>query len=731
MTLKKSRNPLRSGARLLLATLGLSVLAAARPARTAPTAVSSRAASESAENRRSAALLNDVKKKSYEIKVAAGQIWTDTKIDLQVGERILITSSGTIQYPLSKANGPEGSARGWKDLLRFPPVKDAGRGALIGRIGGGDASEPFLVGARKELVAPVAGRLYLGVNEQANDTADGNFVAKIQILDPGPASAKTASPGAPAAKGSAQGVAESAANVAPKTPAPPDTPVPSLTREILNQIPRRIGDKNGKPGDMVNFLVLGSEDQLRRTFQAAGWVLVDRTKTDAVLHGILATISKQAYTEMPMSELYLFGRPQDFGFAHAEPLAVVATRHHLRVWQAPFQVAGQTLWVGAATHDIGFEKDQRNGSVTHKIDPNIDLEREYVGQTLGGSGIVAQLTHALPENPLTEAHTATGGTFHSDGRVLVMVLANPGNDRSAAFANLFCSVLEQEHPDSGEWGDCTNYIATPASEKVSLAALPTKYRVLIVPGIMHSCTSSTPAYKDSQEYLQQKYGMTVEYFGGPDDSSEAIAPALAKYLKDHSQGDSRKYILVGYSKGAVDVQEALVRDSDAASAVAAVITVSGAMGGSPIAEALPAQAERWIKMFHYGSCQGDLNAAFKSLRKDVRQAFLSAYPNPVAPTYSLSAVSEKTNTSKALLESWQLLSVYGPDEDGQILKLDAIASGAANLGSVRADHFAVALPLDAAGGGELAAALDHNRYPRTALLESLLRFVIQDLDQRK
>jgi len=431
-----------------------------------------------------------------------------------------------------------------------------------------------------------------------------------------------------------------------------------------------------------------------------------------------------------MSELYLFGGPQDFGFAHAEPLSVVATRHHLRVWKAPLTVAGQTLWVGAATHDIGFEKDQRNGGVTHKIDPNIDLEREYLAETLGGSGVVTQLAHILPQNPLTEAHTATGGTFKSDGRILAMIVGSAAGDRSSAFAGTFCAVLQQEHPDSGDWGPCSNYIAAPLAPSAgspSLAALPANYRLLIVPGILHSCTSSTPAYKDGQEYLKQKYGMTVEYFGGPDDSSEVIAPKLAAYLQDHMKTDNRKYILVGYSKGAVDIEEALVRNPAAVPAVAAVASVSGAVGGSPIAETLPAQAQQWIKMFHFGSCQGDLDAAFRSLRKDVRHAFLSAYPSLPVPAYSLTAVSERADTSKALLESWQILSVYGPEEDGQVMKLDALFPGAMDLGSVRGDHFAVALPLDTAGNGDLATALDHNRFPRTALLESLLRYVIGDL----
>ena len=91
-------------------------------------------------------------------------------------------------------------------------------------------------------------------------------------------------------------------------------PFPFLTAEILNDIPRRIRDKDGNPGDMVNFVILGSEVRLKRAFQLGGWILVDRTKTDAVIHGLISTLSKEEYVEMPMSELYLFGRPQDFGY---------------------------------------------------------------------------------------------------------------------------------------------------------------------------------------------------------------------------------------------------------------------------------------------------------------------------------------------------------------------------------------------------------------------------------
>lgn len=113
---------------------------------------------------------------------------------------------------------------------------------------------------------------------------------------------------------------------------------------------------------------------------------------------------------------------------------MVMSRNHLRVWKSPYEVQGRPLWCIAATHDIGFERDQRNNGVTHKIDPAIDGEREFVNDTLSGTGLVIARDRVMPPNPLTEAKTATGGTFHSDGRIVVLVL-KPGAPSASAGAS--------------------------------------------------------------------------------------------------------------------------------------------------------------------------------------------------------------------------------------------------------------------------------------------------------
>lgn len=102
--------------------------------------------------------------------------------------------------------------------------------------------------------------------------------------------------------------------------------------------------------------------------------------------------------------------------------AVVATRHHFRLWKTPFTWNGEPVSVGAGTHDIGFEKDIRTGKLTHKIDPDVDTERENIGQSLDKSGKAKSITYYLPPNPVQDAKNASGGGYYSDGRLLVVFL---------------------------------------------------------------------------------------------------------------------------------------------------------------------------------------------------------------------------------------------------------------------------------------------------------------------
>jgi hypothetical protein len=631
---------------------------------------------------------------SQTVEIAASDRWKDSGIDVQAGDLVKFEAAGKLKFADSAVEAtPEGLKRGWLDMIRTMQLNQAGRGALIGRVGDAASARPFLIGERREARMVVGGRLFIGVNQpESSAKGDGAYSVKVEIM------AK-----ANAAQQNYTG------------------PLPQLTKEQWAQIPPRVVDAEGTEGDRMNFIILGGEDQVKNALLSMGWVVVDRSVKDALIRGGMGVLSGEAYLTMPMSELLMFGRPQDYGFAHSDPIKTIMARHHFRIWKAPFKAGETTVWVGAGTHDVGFDRDQRNGKVTHKIDPNTDGEREYIGESLKNSGQVVKLEYYTPENPIKAAKTAHGQEFTSDGRILLITLAPESAGLVSQFGDVFCSVLAQVNPDTGEWGKCGDWLQGGGKTDLKLELPSRDYRLLVIPGIMSSCVSDTPAWEEGRKHLVEKYGITAEIVPVPNDSAEDNGKLIAQYLKEKMAGeDKRKYIVVGYSKGTPDMQEALARHEDARNAVAAFASVAGASGGSPIADSLPMRIGKYMEYSKRVSCKGDLAAGMNSLKREVRQKFLSSYPHPFVPTYSLAAVASQENVPAQNKATMMMLNTYDKEHDGQVLKRDAIIPESKVLGVAVSDHLGIALNFEK---GKQSQPI----FPRAAVLEAILRTVLTDL----
>jgi LssY C-terminus len=422
--------------------------------------------------------------RDFSYTISTAQAWTDTGVDLQPGDTIEITAAApsTSTVPDRHAipgstcdpNGITGAAKS-SNL----PAPDAAPGSLIARLQAQASALP--VGAGKELKVDSPGHLFLGVNADGTPPCEGSFAVKVRITSgttapaattPAPAAAATpdmaknatATTGASGASTTTSQTNESAADIKKKlaaaaqvwlqgqfgtdkpaanatstssssavagngaaAPAAPALDIskdkldPTLAKDI-DGLPRRVNDEFNNMGDMVNFVIIGSEQQVQAALDAANWHVADTNNTESAMKAVLETYQKKDYLTMPMSPLRLFGRVQDFGYEQAEPYSVVASRHHFRIWKAPITYKGQTVWAGAGTHDIGFEKDQRNGKVTHKIDPAVDGERDNIGSSLQKAGKVKTMYYYLPPNPVQDARNATGGGYRSDGRIIVILL---------------------------------------------------------------------------------------------------------------------------------------------------------------------------------------------------------------------------------------------------------------------------------------------------------------------
>lgn len=332
-------------------------------------------------------------KEKYSIKLEQAG-WLDTGIPVHAGDTLIFSSEGTIHLADDRVVDPDGVGHGWRDMLRQLPVAGANTGALVGRIGDSPAAVPFVIGKSSQTVAHQNGHLYLRANTPESLFSSGQYKLSIKFTEPAKTVQSSPSPGI--------------ASV--------------LSVETFAQIPRRVEDADDNPGDVVNFALVGTEEQVKTAFASAGWVAVDKSVDEALVNGLFATLEHKPYLAVPMSTLYLFGRPQDMSYARADAIRVAAVRHHLRVWKTELTVHGVPLWVGSATHDIGFERDERNGGITHRIDEKIDAERDFIRASFEGAGAVASAAYVTPADPVREAKTATGGSFQTDGRILVLDL---------------------------------------------------------------------------------------------------------------------------------------------------------------------------------------------------------------------------------------------------------------------------------------------------------------------
>jgi TIR domain-containing protein len=112
--------------------------------------------------------------------VPGGQAWTDTAVDVQVNQTVVISASGRIRHhdepPLTA--GPEGNPDPGLRQFNLPNLEGYNHASLIAKIG--EAGKPFFVGAELTLTAPTAGRLFLGINDVGVYNNGEGFTAEIR-----------------------------------------------------------------------------------------------------------------------------------------------------------------------------------------------------------------------------------------------------------------------------------------------------------------------------------------------------------------------------------------------------------------------------------------------------------------------------------------------------------------------------------------------------------------------
>ncbi|GAB76735.1 LssY C-terminus [Austwickia chelonae] len=184
---------------------------------------------------------------------------------------------------------------------------------------------------------------------------------------------------------------------------------------------------DGLLGDPVNLALRGSAEQIHEAMTRAGWVLADPVNLASSARIVTASITRKSYPEAPVSPLMLFGSMQEFAYQQ-EVEGNPAQRHHVRFWPAPegwLLPGGHHVdWLAAGTYDRSVGFSLFTLQVTHKIDRDIDIERDYIVDSIVYA--VPEATVDIIEDFSTGYHCRNGGgdAVTTDGDLPIVQLGD-------------------------------------------------------------------------------------------------------------------------------------------------------------------------------------------------------------------------------------------------------------------------------------------------------------------
>lgn len=204
-----------------------------------------------------------------------------------------------------------------------------------------------------------------------------------------------------------------------------------LTLLIIRKgrIPRFTEASDGVEVDPVNIILMGTKDQLINAFEKIGWQKADKLTIKSSIKMINKFLINKPYQKAPFSSLFLFGRKQDIGFQESIGDSP-RKRHHIRFWATNVEKIDDPLdikfwtkkqkirhneamtWVGAGSEDIGFAFTKLTYQLSHKVNPNVDLERKYILNKLKENNCIGKIDYY-------KSGKFKIGKYTSDGRIAV------------------------------------------------------------------------------------------------------------------------------------------------------------------------------------------------------------------------------------------------------------------------------------------------------------------------
>lgn len=179
---------------------------------------------------------------------------------------------------------------------------------------------------------------------------------------------------------------------------------------------------DGFLSDPINLALNGNKKEIIKAFEKAGWHQADDINTKTVWRMVYSSVMKKSYPNAPFSPAFLFGRKQELAF-QKEVANNPRQRHHVRLWKTPsawYLPGGYKVdWLGAATYDTSVGLSFLTYQFTHKIEPDVDIERDFLIGNLEKAGMLKNIKKIEHFFPGYEAKNGFGHAYVTDGSLVI------------------------------------------------------------------------------------------------------------------------------------------------------------------------------------------------------------------------------------------------------------------------------------------------------------------------
>jgi hypothetical protein len=309
-------------------------------------------------------------------------------------------------------------------------------------------------------------------------------------------------------------------------------------------------------------------------------------------------------------------------------------------------------------------------------------------------------------------------------------------DGRGRFREIFCTVLEDHGRDLPDYKPCEEAFTRVGQEPpatgapVNLGPSGEDFLVGLVPGLGWQCVRKWLDEDNSAPEHVARYGFEVRLFEVDGTSSSGNN---ARQIRDHvialsTEEKMRPLILMGHSKGTVDILQAVVSYPEVRDRVVAVVSVAGAVGGSPLADNAKQSRVDMLTHVPRSGCETGDHGAIDSLKPEVRKQWLANNPLPNhIRYYSVIALPDPDHVSSGLKSAYRKIGKVDTRNDGQLIFYDQFIPAATLLAFANADHWAMSTPVAHQLPIAQSTFANKNDYPQEVLLESILRYVEEDL----